>query len=83
MQTYTSGKNDDFIRHQGRATPVITRDAPIIPQNLPIILLRVSREPSPLFLETKPIILDNNLTLLTEKCSCWAVKTMNTTNKKL
>ena len=38
----------------------ISRDAPIIPQNLPIILLGISPEPSQLFLTTKPIILDNN-----------------------
>ena len=36
------------------------RDAPIIAQNLPIILLRISLEPSQSFLQTKAIILDNN-----------------------
>ena len=36
------------------------RDALIIPQNLPIILLRISPEPSRLFIKTKPIILNKN-----------------------
>ena len=48
------------------------RDAPNIPQNLPIILLRISPEPSQLFLNTKPIILDYNFPLsLAEKSFCW------------
>ena len=39
------------------------RDEPIIPQNLPIILLISSPEPSQLVLKTKPINLNNNFTL--------------------
>ena len=53
-------------------------DAPIIPQILPITLMRISSKPSRLFLKTKPIALENNFTFLAEKCFCWAVKTMNT-----
>ena len=56
----------------------IVRDEPIIPQNLPIDLLRISPEPSQLILKTNPIILDNNFTLsLAEKFYLWVVHTMN------
>ena len=49
------------------------RDGPIIPKNLPIILLRIFPEPNQLFLKTKPI-LDNNFTLnIAEKCFCWLI----------
>ena len=57
-----------------------SRAAPIIPQNLPIIFLRVSGKSSQLFLKTKPIILDNNLTLSLAKNPLLGEQ-MNTMNK--
>ena len=44
--------------------PSLARDEPIIPQNLPIILLRIFPEPSQVFLKTKPIIFNNNFALI-------------------
>ena len=50
----------------------VSRDAPIIPQNLPITVLRISPKPNQFFPKTKPIILDNNFTTgLAEKSFCW------------
>ena len=40
---------------------MITRDAPIISQDLSIIVLKIFPQQSQSFLKTKPIILNNNV----------------------